>query len=102
MLNSPEQVNQRAPKPVYSPGHHDIEFAVAGIFEHLIEARTLIAALAAANASIAIDLDNLPASTLGNLAKLPGLVLNGLAVGRNSHVNRSGTVASRHVAASIS
>ena len=49
-------------EPVDGPRHHHVELAPAGILEHGIEARALVASLGTANAGVAVDLDNSPAT----------------------------------------
>jgi hypothetical protein len=86
-LYSAEKVNQRAAKPVNRPSHHNVEASALRILEHLIEAGTIIAALTARYASVAVLLDNFPATTLSDLAKLPDLIFDGLLVGRYPDVD---------------
>src|SRR5262249_46592436 len=86
-LDSAKKVNKRPTKPVDCPGHDDVKLASGCILEHLVEAWTPIAALRAADASIVILLDHLPAAPLGDLPQNGDLVLDGLLVGGNPNVN---------------
>src|SRR6516164_6890017 len=80
VLDGAEQVDKGAAKPIDGPSHHHIEPAPAGIFEHGIEPRTLVAAFGARDACVPVDLDHLPAAALGNPLKLADLVLDGLSI----------------------
>src|SRR5262249_43240104 len=68
--------------------HHNVKTAAAGVLEHAIKPRALIASLGAANAGIAVFLHNLPTAALGYLSKLAHLVLDSLFVGGDSDINR--------------
>ena len=66
MLDRTEQVDQRPTDPVDGPRHYHVELAPAGIVEQGIEPWPLVAALGAANAGVAVDLDNAPAAAFGD------------------------------------
>jgi hypothetical protein len=59
-LDRAEQVDQRAPQPVYGPSHHHIEFAPSGVIEYLVQTGPPIPALSAADAVVLIDADAKP------------------------------------------
>ena len=59
----------------------------SGVVQHAVEAGTLLAVFGARYAGIAVDLDHLPAPAPGNLAQLPDLVLDGLMIGADPHVD---------------
>src|SRR5215469_15530449 len=86
-LDRAEQIDQRAAQAVDRPGHDHIKLAPLRILEHLVEARTLIAALGTADTRVAVLLDHLPAPPLGDLAQGDDLVLDGLLIGRYADVN---------------
>jgi hypothetical protein len=50
MLNGAEQIDQRAAEPIDGPGHHDVEPPAARVLQHGVQARSLVAALGAADA----------------------------------------------------
>jgi hypothetical protein len=54
----------------------------------LIETRSFVPTLAAADPGIAVGLYNLPAAPLRDLAKLAGLVLDRLIIGADSNIER--------------
>src|SRR5262249_34949310 len=84
-----QQVQERASDAINRPRHDDIELAPASILQHLVEAGTLVAALGAADASILIARNHLPAPPLRNGLQLAPLVLHGLIlVGADPHVDR--------------
>ena len=68
-------------EPVNRPRHHHAEAPSRSILAERIEAGTLVSRLRSAHAFVAIDLNNSPAHTLGDLAKFTLLVLGGLMVG---------------------
>src|SRR5262245_39601235 len=88
VLDCLQQVSQGPPQPVYRPGNDDVEPAPSGILEHAVEPWSLIASLRTADAGIPVDLLNCPATALGNLPKLPYLVLNRLMIGADAHIKR--------------
>jgi uncharacterized membrane protein len=55
-----------------------------GVVEQLVEAGTRFAPLGAADASVTVLLEDLPAAALSNLVQLAKLVFDGLLVGRMS------------------
>ena len=55
------------PDPVNRPCHHDIEAPPVRVLEHLIERRALVAAFAATDPEILINLGDGPTTTLGDL-----------------------------------
>src|SRR5262245_2502138 len=75
-LDALEKVNPRSSQAVNGPGHHHVEFAPAGILEHAIKPRALVAAFGTAYAGVSISLHDGPAPALGNLLELADLVLN--------------------------
>src|SRR5277367_6362903 len=95
MLDRREQVDQRTPKAVDRPHHHNIEPPLAGIAQHLIDPWSFLAALCAANASIMIALDNLPPSTLRDGRQFLHLIVDALLVSRYANVD--GRAFSRHI-----
>ena len=86
LVEEADEVEQRAAQPVDAPGHDHIKAAAGRVAKHGVELRTLIAALRAADAVIAVDLDNGPAGTLGDGAEVPLLVGGGLLVSANAKV----------------
>src|SRR5262245_58445283 len=76
VLDGLKQVDQRPSQAVNGPGHHHIEFAPAGVLEHAIEPRALVAPFGTADAGVPVDLHDGPAPALGNLLELPHLVLD--------------------------
>jgi hypothetical protein len=71
----------RVAKPVDRPSHHHIEFAPAGIPQHCIESRALVAALGPADAGVVVRLDDQPATTLCDRLQGFQLVFYSLLVG---------------------
>jgi len=86
VLDGAQEVNQRSPEPIDGKGHHDVEFAPAGILEHGIEAGPLVAALGAADALVLVGSDHIPATALCDLLELADLVLHRLPVKRDANV----------------
>jgi hypothetical protein len=80
-LDCAEKIDQRAAEPIYCPCHYNVEGAALRILKHLVEARTVIAALRAANPGITILPDDLPSPALCDLAQSRDLVLNRLFIG---------------------
>src|SRR5262249_13202739 len=88
VLDSAEQVDQGAAKPIDGPGHDNVELAPARVLQHGVQARTLITALGAADARIAVGLDHGPSAALGNLPELAVLALDRLVVSGHAQVQR--------------
>ena len=88
MLDRAEQIDQRPSQAIDRPGHDDVELAPAGVLEHRVEPRALVSALGAADAGIRVDMDHGPSPPLGDLAELADLVVDGLLVGGDAHVER--------------
>jgi hypothetical protein len=57
ILDSAQEINEGAAETVYGPGHDHIELPANCVLEHGVEARPLVPALGAADASILVDLD---------------------------------------------
>jgi len=53
-LDRTQQIDERTAQAVDRPGHDHIKLALAGILEHLVEARTTITPLSAADAGVVI------------------------------------------------
>ena len=87
-----EEVNQRATHSVDRPAHDNIELAPLGIFEHLVQAGTLIAPLGPADTGIPIYLDDLPASRVRHLSELGDLIFNRLLVRGDAEVGNKRNV----------
>ena len=77
------------PSRIDRPGHHDVELAPAGILEHRVKARALVAPLGAADAGVAVGRDHGPAPALCDLPELLELVVDGLVIGADADVERS-------------
>ena len=58
MLHSRQQIDQGAPQAIDRPGHYNVKSALAGVFEHLVEAGPVFAFLGPANAGIVEGCDN--------------------------------------------
>jgi hypothetical protein len=52
MLHSRQQIDQGSPQAIDRPGHHDVKSALAGVFEHLVEAGPLLALLGPAEEDV--------------------------------------------------
>ena len=52
MLHSRQQIDQGAPQAIDRPGHYNVKSALAGVFEHLVEAGPVFAFLGPADAGI--------------------------------------------------
>jgi hypothetical protein len=66
MLDCAQQVDQRAPEPIDRPSHHDVEPALAGGLEHVVEARSLSTPFGARDAGVGIDCHDLPPTPLSH------------------------------------
>ena len=97
VLDGAQQIDQRPAKPVNRPGHHDVELAPAGILEHRVKARALVAPLGAADAGVAVGRDHGPAPALCDLPELLELVVDGLVIGADADVERSALCRLRQV-----
>src|SRR5262249_21477618 len=93
VLDRVEQVDQRATQAVNRPSHDDIESPTTGVLEHGIEARPPVSPLSAGDARIAVDLDHIPTTPLGDLPMLADLTFRRLRVGADPHVQRRGLYA---------
>ena len=63
-----DQVLQAAAKAIDRPGHNDIELAASRGFMQGIERWPLVLSFGAADAVIAVDVNDLPSGALGDLA----------------------------------
>src|SRR5215467_426235 len=88
MLDRIEQIAQRAAQAVNRPCHDDIEFPPAVVREHGIEAMPSVSSLSPRDAGVAVDLNHIPATPLGDLAKLADLIFHRLSVRADPHVQR--------------
>src|SRR5262249_58658462 len=70
------------------PRHGNIKLPPVGVLEQGIKTRPSISPLGAGYTGIGINLDDLPATPLGDLPKLTDLVLYGLPVRADSHIQR--------------
>jgi hypothetical protein len=85
------EVLERAAEPIDGLGHDHPEASTRGIFAKRIEGWSVLSRLCPAYTFVAVELDNLPTHTFGDLAKFAFLVLGGLMVGGNAGVNRNGS-----------
>jgi len=60
MLDGAEQIDQGAAHPIDGPSHDHVELPAAGVVEHGIKRRALVAVLGARDALVGIDLDHFP------------------------------------------
>src|SRR5258706_6381399 len=88
MFDCGQKVDQRSSQPVDGPCHDNAKLALAGVLEHLIQARTILAALGTADPCILICLDNFPSAPLSDVPKLLELVLDGLVIGADTDIDR--------------
>src|SRR5262249_31765773 len=86
-LDRPEQINQRAPEPIDRPSHHHVEPAFNCVLEHIVETRPLRAPLAAREACIRVDRNDLPTSPLSHASQRLPLVFQCLSIGADAGVN---------------
>ena len=96
VLDGAQQIDQRPAKPINRPGHHDVELAPAGILEHRVKARALVAPLGAADAGVAVGRDHGPAPALCDLPEFLDLVVDGLVIGADANVERGALCCLRH------
>ena len=97
MLDRTKQVYQRSTQVVDCPGHDNIDLALAGVFQHLVEAGALITSLAAADPFIPVDLYDRPTTMLGDLLQFPKLVIRGLIGCRDPQIDGCPLVVRCHV-----
>jgi hypothetical protein len=70
------------------PSDVPTNFTITGRYaRQIVEAGPLVPALGSTDASILVDLDDLPAAALGDLPKLANLVFDGLRISRDSHAS---------------
>src|SRR5262245_14423007 len=86
VLDRVEEVDQRTAEPIDRPGHHHVELPAQRILKHAVEPWPLVASLGAAYAGVAVDLDDGPATALGDIGELADLVLNRLVIGADAHI----------------
>ena len=83
MPDGRQEVDKGAPQAIDRPGHYDVKSALAGVFEHLVEAGPVFAFLGPADAGIVEGCDNLPTAALGHLCEPGNLIFDGLLVGHD-------------------
>src|SRR5262249_41291869 len=88
VLDYVKQVYERAAEAIYRPRHGNIKLPPAGVLEQAIKTRPSISPLGAGYTGIVINVAVLPATPLGDLPKLTDLVLYGLPVRADSHIQR--------------
>ena len=88
LLQGRHQVLDAAAEPIDGPGGQHVVAAPGGVLERLIEAGASIAALAAADGVVGVRRDDLVAGALGPGGQLAHLVLDGLAAGADTSVDR--------------
>ena len=77
------------PAPIDGPGHDHSEAPTRGILAKRIEGWSVLSRLCSAYTFVAIELDNLPTHTFGDLAKFAFLVLGGLMVSNSGPLQSS-------------
>ena len=80
------KILQAAAEPIDRPSHYQIELALIGIPHKSIERWALIPTLGAANAVVLVDVDNLTAHPLSNLAQFALLIGRGLVERLNPEI----------------
>jgi hypothetical protein len=86
-LENTEQVGERSAKPVNRPRCDHIELLGVHRLHHSVQSRTLISALGSADASVFVNIGNLPAGPFGDRLKLSTLIVSRLLVRRNSEID---------------
>src|SRR5215211_5087657 len=86
-LEDAEQVGESSTDPVHRPRCDHVELFRVHRLHHGIESRALIPALRTADASILIDLDDLPAGSLSDRLQLATLIISRLLIGGNSEID---------------
>jgi hypothetical protein len=81
-----DEVLKRAAQPVHGPRRDDVKFLPRHALEHLVKAGALITPFGSADALVGEGRDNGPAEPVGYSLEFPKLVLDGLAVRRDSGV----------------
>src|SRR5262245_62146359 len=84
-----DQVLQAAAEPVDAPSHHHIELASGSGLVQGVKRWPLVAALCAADAVVFVDLGDLPARPLCDLAQLAFLVGCGLIESADAKIKNS-------------
>jgi hypothetical protein len=64
-----DQILKAAAQPIDRPGHHHVELPLGRVPAKCIEARPLVPPLGAADAVVAVDLDDLQAAALGSVLR---------------------------------
>src|SRR5258707_6597398 len=86
-LEYAEQVGERSSEPIHRPRRDHIELFRDHRLHHGVKPGALIPTLSAADASILVDLDNLPAGSLRDCFQLSTLIICVLPRGADPEVN---------------
>src|SRR6478672_1665121 len=86
-LENGEQIGERSTEPIHRPRRDHVELFRVHRLHHGVEPWALVPALGAANASVLVDLDGLPAGSLSDGLQLATLIVSRLLISGDTEID---------------